>query len=102
VAQKAQARAQPTWELTQTVKRSGVASGIRTLSSRAPSWATNRYLMKGVDAAGSLGANLQGGHVGAGSQGGEALAADLGDRAVEQRGAAADRGGHDAAGLGGG
>ena len=60
-----------------------------------------QVLDEGVDAAGSLGANLQGGHVGAGSQGGEALAADLGDRAVEQRGAAADRGGHDAAGLGG-
>ena len=45
VAQKAHASAQPTCELTQTVKRPGCSSGIRTLSSAAPSGAVNRYLI---------------------------------------------------------
>ena len=50
VAQKAQASAQPTWELTHTLKRPGRSSGMRTLSMTRSSCVRKASFTKGSSA----------------------------------------------------
>ena len=60
MAQNVQASAQPTCELTHTLTRAGCSSGMRTVSTRAPSGASTTSLVNGssADAARSTTVNV--------------------------------------------